>query len=646
MPPPRKAAAETAAREQAVEPPSPAAQPAGARLGLLCLTALGIVYGDIGTSPLYAIRECFYGPHGVQVTQANVLGVLSLIVWTLVVLVTLKYHVYVLRADNKGEGGILAMMALARGSGIGPRTQRAVLALGLFGAALLYGDGMLTPAISVVSAVEGLEVATPFFTPYVVPITIAILTGLFLFQSRGTRSVGMTFGPVILVWFLFLAATGAASIAREPAVLAAFDPAHAARFLLRNGWRGYLVLGAVFLVATGGEALYADLGHFSERPIQLDWFLVAGPALLLNYFGQGALLIRDPSTAYNPFYRMIPQWALYPTVAMATLATVIASQAVISGVFSLTRQAVQLGFLPRCRIVHTSSHEIGQIYIPAVNWLLFLATAALVMGFKRSSQLASAYGIAISVTMVITTMLAFIVSRHVWSWRLPAALLVTAAFLAADIAFLGANSVKVADGGWFPLIAAALMGSVFTTWKRGQDILAALQKEGSLPLAEFLAQIRSENILRVPGTAVFMSSTPGATPSALLHNLKHNKVLHAQNFFVTVQPEESPRFAEKERFHVQSLAPDSHAVVARYGFMEDPDVPAILSRLQARGFALNPATATYILSDNTLVTAGGKRMSAWRIHLFSFLYRNALRPTQFFRLPLNRVIEIGRQLQM
>ena len=440
------------------------------RLALLCLTALGVVYGDIGTSPLYAIRECFYGTHGVPVTSGNVLGVLSLIVWTLVILVTLKYHVYVLRADNHGEGGILAMMALARGSGVGALAQRAVLSLGLFGAALLYGDGMLTPAISVLSAIEGLEVATPIFSPYVVPITVAILIGLFLFQSLGTTRVGMVFGPVILVWFAFLALTGAWSISREPSVLAAFDPRHAFRFLAANGYKGYLVLGAVFLVATGGEALYADLGHFSERPIQLDWFCVAAPSLLLNYFGQGALLLRDPALADNPFYRMVPDWALYPAVVMASLATVIASQAVISGVFSLTRQAVQLGFLPRTRIIHTSSEEVGQIYIPSVNWLLLAATVTLVVGFRRSTNLASAYGIAISVTMIITTLLAYVVSRHCWGWRRSTALAVTGAFLAADLAFLGANSVKIVDGGWFPLLAAAVVAAVFTTWRLGQSI--------------------------------------------------------------------------------------------------------------------------------------------------------------------------------
>ncbi len=616
------------------------------RLALLSLTALGVVYGDIGTSPLYAIRECFYGAHGVPVSHDNVLGVLSLIVWTLVILVTIKYHVYIIRADNKGEGGILALMALARSCAISARVQKFVLALGLFGAALLYGDGMLTPAISVLSAVEGLEVATPFFTPYVIPITVGILTVLFLFQSRGTTKVGIVFGPIIMAWFAFLAVLGLVSIVKEPSVLAAFHPKYAMYFLLQNGLTGYLVMGAVFLVATGGEALYADLGHFSERSIQIDWFFIAGPALLLNYFGQGALLLRDAEAAHNPFYMLVPQWALYPTVALATMATVIASQAVISGVFSLTRQAVQLGFAPRARIIHTSSQEIGQIYIPSVNWVLLLATVALVIGFRRSTNLAAAYGVAVSVTMLITTLLAYIVSRHLWGWKLPAALGVSGAFLIADTAFFGANAVKIFQGGWFPLLVAAAVTMLFMTWRKGQDLLAMLQKETSLPLTQFVREAKEGGIARVPGTAIFLSGSTDITPSALLHNLKHNRILHQQNFFVTVQTEEVPRLLEGDRFKVESLSRDFHKVIIRYGFMEDPNIPAVLAAVQERGFDLNPHTATYILSDNTLVTSKHGRMASWRLHVFSFLYRNALKPTQFFRLPYNQVVEIGRQIQL
>ncbi|MBI4345544.1 MAG: potassium transporter Kup [Elusimicrobia bacterium] len=625
---------------------SSAQAPTGSRFALLCLTALGVVFGDIGTSPLYAIRECFHGAHALPVSSANVLGVLSLIVWTLVVLVSLKYVVYVLRANNRGEGGIMAMMALARGAKVGPWTQRAILSLGLFGAALLYGDGILTPAITVLSAVEGFEVATPVFTPYVVPITITILVGLFFFQSRGTTRVGIVFGPIILLWILALAASGAWNIARHPSVLWALSPWYAVKFLLENGFPGYLVLGSVFLVATGAEALYADLGHFSERPIRIGWFGLVMPALLLNYFGQGALLLDDPSTAYNPFFRMMPAWALYPSVVLAAAAASVASQAVISGVFSLTRQAVQLGYLPRTHIIHTSSQEVGQIYIPSVNWLLLVATVMLVVGSKRSTNLASAYGIAISVTMVITTSLAFIVSRQIWQWKLSSALAVTGAFLAADLAFLGANSVKIADGGWFPLTVAALVVAVFITWRNGQTILTALQREGSVPIQDFVAGVITERIARVDGFAVFMSSTPGITPSALLHNLKHNKVLHKQNIFVTVQTEDVPRVADQERFVADSFAPDFHILVVRYGFMEDPDVPAILGRLAPLGFKMDPMNTTYLLSYNTLMPSQSGRLSPWGFYLFSFLYRNELRPTQFFRLPYNQVIEIGRQIQV
>ncbi|MBI5244431.1 MAG: potassium transporter Kup [Elusimicrobia bacterium] len=630
------------AGENAVE------KPGAARLSLLCLTALGVVYGDIGTSPLYAIRECFNGPHGVAVTQGNVLGVLSLVFWTLVILVTLKYHVYVLRADNKGEGGILAMMALARRGETSRRMQKLILALGLFGAALLYGDGMITPAISVLSAVEGLEVATPLFAPYVIPITVGILIALFSIQRRGTTKVGLLFGPVIMVWFLFIAALGAAAVARNPTVLAAFDPVHAVRFLIENSLHGYLVLGAVFLVATGGEALYADLGHFNERAIQIDWFCLAGPCLLVNYFGQGALLLQDPTAADNPFYRLVPPLLLYPAVLLATAATVIASQAVISGVFSLSRQAVQLGYLLRLRIVHMSSHAMGQIYMPAVNWALAAATVALVLGFKRSTNLASAYGIAISMTMIITTLLAFIVSRHVWRWRLPAALAVTGSFLAADLAFFGANSAKVLDGGWLPLAAAIAVVTVFATWDKGRCLLAELQAECHLPLVRMAEEAERGGIARVPGTAAFLCGTPGGTPSALLHNLKHNKVLHEQNLFISVLTEDVPHVPEARRCEVSSAGRDFHQILIRYGFMEDPDIPEVISRMASNGFnlAVSPGRVTYILSDNTLVATHRGRLPPWRMMLFGFLYRNALKPTQFFHLPHNQVIEIGRQIQL
>lgn len=613
-------------------------------LPLLCLTAMGVVYGDIGTSPLYAMRECFFGPHGVPVTHDNVLGVLSLIVWALIIVVTLKYHVYVLRADNHGEGGILALMSLVRSDEQRGIRNGILVTLGLFGAALLYGDGMLTPAISVLSAIEGLEVATPVFAPFVVPLTVGILIGLFLLQRRGTAGVGVVFGPVILVWFLTLAVLGVANIARDPSVLSAVNPVHAVSFLWQMGITGYLVLGAVFLVATGGEALYADLGHFGEPPIQIDWFTVVGPSLLLNYFGQGALLLHDPAAAHNPFYRMAPGWALYPLVILAAMATVIASQAVISGVFSLTRQAVQLGFAPRVDIVHTSSREIGQIYIPGANWGLMFGTLALVLIFRTSSNLAAAYGVAVTTTMIITTLLAFVVARRLWGWSLPVALAVTAGFLVADLAFFGANIVKVTQGGWFPLLVGVGGFLLFSTWQKGRDLLAAQVNKTSLPLTAFVQDLQQSTITRVPGTAVFLNSAPHGTPIALLHNVKLNRILHAENIVVTVLTEEVPYVSAEQRLEVGHLGAGFSRLTVRYGFMEDPDIPAALAAATMLGIDVDPAQVTYILSNNTLIPSHGSGMSFLRRRLFAFLSRNALRPTQFFRLPTNRVVELGMQI--
>jgi len=616
-------------------------------LSVLCMTALGVVYGDIGTSPLYALRECFFGSHAVPVTQDNVLGVLSLIFWSLVIVVTLKYHVYVLRADNRGEGGILALLALVHSAIQGESRKKLVLvALGLFGAALLYGDGMITPAISVLSAIEGLKIATPLFEPYVIPITIVILIGLFLFQRQGTQGVGAVFGPVILIWFLTLAFLGLSNLLRHPSVLGAINPVHGIHFFLRNGFHGYLVLGAVFLVATGGEALYADLGHFGELPIQIDWFSLVGPSLLLNYFGQGALLLSNPEAARNPFYLMAPSWALYPLVILAAMATVIASQAVISGVFSLTRQAVQLGYAPRVNIVHTSSREIGQIYIPGANWGLMLATIALVIGFKSSTNLAAAYGVAVTTTMIITTILAYFVSRYLWGWKRSVALAVTGAFLIVDLAFFGANFVKVAQGGWFPLLIGLAVYILFATWKKGRELLASRLQQGMLPLEEFVKDVKSTGITRVPGTAIFLNSDPYGTPIALLHNIKHNRVLHEQNITVTIQSEEIPHVPSKERMHAEDLGENFYRVTLRYGFMEDPDVPSVLRRLSKNGLKIDPSTATYVLSRNTLVPTEKPGMALWRERLFVFLSRNASRPTEFFRLPPNRVVELGMQIEI
>jgi KUP system potassium uptake protein len=622
-----------------------ATPPRGKYLALMSLGALGIVYGDIGTSPLYAVRECLNPPHGVPALRENVFGVLSLIFWSLIVVVTLKYHVYVLRLDNRGEGGILALMGLIRLD----RQKRAAMrwmlgALGVFGAALLYGDGIITPAISVLSAIEGLSVATPFFDRFVVPITIAILLGLFLFQRHGTGRVGAVFGPVMLVWFSTLALLGISWIVREPAVLAAVNPAHAVRFFTHNGFHGFLVLGLVFLVATGGEALYADLGHFGERPIQVDWFFMVGPSLLLNYFGQGALVLRNPAAVDNPFYRLAPASLLYPLVILSTAATIIASQAVISGAFSLTRQAVQLGYLPRLQIDHTSSKEIGQIYISSVNWALAAATIALVIGFRSSSNLAAAYGVAVTTTMVITTGLAYFVSRD--RWGKPLALAVTIGFLFADLAFFSANMVKVAHGGWFPLLVAIAVFTVMTTWRTGRRILQDRIREGALSDELFLNDVLRRKPPRVAGTAVFMDRTVEGIPLALLHNLKHNKVLHEKVILLTVQTNEIPYVPDEEEMEFRELGQGLYRVILRYGFMESPDVPEALRRLDHPDLHFDESTTTFFLGRETLLATKRPGMAIWRERMFSWMTRNAQGAPLYFRLPPNRVVELGAQIEL
>jgi KUP system potassium uptake protein len=619
----------------------------GGHLAALCLTALGVVYGDIGTSPLYALRECFLGEHPEPVTQANVLGVLSLIFWALVIVVTLKYHVYVLRMDNKGEGGILALMSLLRPRRDPARGWRlAMIMLGIFGAALLYGDGMITPAISVLSAIEGLEVATPFFVPYVVPITAVILLVLFFFQRRGTASIGAVFGPIMVIWFSTIGLLGLGSVVRTPSVLAAVNPMHAAHFFVEHGIRGYLVLGAVFLVATGGEALYADLGHFGEKPIQINWFCFVAPSLLLNYFGQGALLLRNPSAVQNPFYHLVPAWGLYPMVVLATIATVIASQAVISGAFSLTRQAVQLGYFPRMDIIHTSAMEIGQIYIPGVNWILMVATIALVFGFERSTNMAAAYGVAVTSTMVITTFLAYQVARERFHWPTITALSVTVVFLAADLAFFGANIVKVPHGGWFPLLVAGIVFLLMTTWLRGRKILSERMMEGMLQMDLFLKDVKEHPPQRVPGTAVFLAGTQMRTPPTLLHNLKHNKILHTHIVLLTVVTEEQPRVPEKERYEVRELGEGFFRVVLHFGFMESADVPRALKKIDFPGLQFSSSETTYFLGKETILATSRPGMAIWRERLFALMARNARAATAFFNLPPNRVVELGSQIEI
>jgi KUP system potassium uptake protein len=626
----------------------PSAEPPGRRkLLTLSLAALGVVYGDIGTSPLYAIRECFYGEYGVPVDPINVLGVLSLIVWALIAVVSIKYLVFVIRADNHGEGGILALMAQVVPSQAPVRGAPWRLAvLGLFGAALLYGDGMITPAISVLSAIEGLEVATPLFQPYVVPVTIVILVALFVVQRRGTASVGAVFGPITLVWFIVLGALGLRAIVAEPSVLRALSPVYAALFFAHNGLDGALVLAAVFLVVTGTEALYADMGHFGRPPIRLAWFAVTLPALLLNYFGQGALLLADPEAAHNPFYRLAPSWALYPLVALATLATIIASQAVITGAFSLTRQAVQLGYCPRIPVTHTSSDEEGQIYVGPVNWMLMVACCGLVLGFGASTNLAAAYGMAVTTTMVITTILFYVLARRRWHWSRLTAGALAAAFLVIDLAFLGANVIKIEHGGWFPLLVALAVFTILSTWKRGRQVLGRRLREASLPLETFLEDVAKSKVVRVPGTAVFMTGDPEGTPHAMLHNLKHNHVVHEQVILLTVDTARAPYLMARERLDVQPLGQGFCRMVVHYGFMQDPNVPRALALASSETFPIDPMTTTYFVGREKLIPAGRSGMARWRERLFALLAQNSAGVTGFFRIPPNRVVELGTQIEL
>ncbi len=630
-------------------PPAPAkAAPRGRYLATLSLAALGIVYGDIGTSPLYAMREAFHGPHGMPVTEANVFGVLSLIFWSLVVVISIKYSAFVMRADNKGEGGILALMALIqRGRpklGHGPRGMVALL--GVFGATLMYGDSVITPAISVLSAVEGLGVAAPQLTHWVVPLTIGILFLLFWFQSHGTHRVGVVFGPIMVLWFATLAILGLVQIAARPEVLQAVLPHHAVRFFAAHGQGGLLVLGAVFLVVTGGEALYADMGHFGLRPIRMAWFGMVLPGLLLNYFGQGALLIADPATAQSPFFRLAPVWGLYPLIVLAAVAAIIASQAVISGAFSLSRQAMLLGYSPRLQVEHTSSREMGQIYMPGINWALMVVTVALVLGFRTSSNLAAAYGVAVASEMVLTTLLLFLLTREVWGWTRARAVALCGGFLVVDLAFLGANGLKIPHGGWFPLVVAAVLFLLMTTWHRGRAILAKRVAEKSLPIKLLMADLAAEPPHRVPGTAIYMYGNPQGTPPALMHNLVHNKVLHERVVFLTVLTEEVPHLPAAERVAVKRLGKGFTAVVARYGFMEDPDIHEILDACRAKGLDINVDATTFFLGRETLIATERPGMAVWREQLFAVMSRNALRATAFFRIPVTQVFEVGSQVEL
>jgi KUP system potassium uptake protein len=618
------------------------------RTPFLILAALGVVYGDIGTSPLYALRECFSGTHAIPVTSENVLGVLSLICWSLIVTVSIKYLLFVMRADNQGEGGILALVALVR-SKIGEQAHAILIAVGLFGAALLYGDGMITPAISVLSAVEGLGVATHVFEPFVVPITVAILVGLFLVQRHGTAGIGTIFGPIMIVWFTLIAVMAIPWIGRQPHVLTSINPVHAVTLLKHHGLSAFLTLGSVFLSVTGAEALYADMGHFGRRPIRIAWFSLVLPALLLNYFGQGALLLSHPETSEHPFFFLVPSWGLYPLVILATIATVIASQAVISGAFSLTQQAIQLGYSPRFDIMHTSSEEKGQVYIPEVNWMLMVATVGLVLGFRTSTNLAAAYGMAVTTTMVITTLLAFVVARERWGWSLGRALIITGLFLVWDLAFFGANIIKIEHGGWFPLLVALIVYAVMTTWHTGRRLVVKRLAESEVPLSTFFANIAAKPPVRVPGTGIFMTARPEGAPPILVHHLTHNKVLHQQVILLTVTPLDVPTVNPAESVTVEKLQNGFYRVVACFGFMDAPNVPMALARARESGLQWAEADTTYYLAHLTLLVHGQHGplgMMEWRDKLFAFMSRNARRATSFFQVPPDRVVEIGIQLEL
>ncbi len=618
-------------------------EPSGRYFMTLCLGALGVVYGDIGTSPLYAIRECFHPAHGLAVTTANVFGLLSLIFWSLMIVVTAKYLAYVLRADNRGEGGVLALMALALGASKNRLPAWGVIGLGLFGAALLYGDGMITPAISILGALEGLVIATTAFEDWVVPLTLVTLVILFLPQRFGTARVGAVFGPIMLVWFLVIALLGIGHIVAHPSVLLALSPHYGIGFVFSHGTTAFVVLGSVFLVVTGGEALYADMGHFGAKPIRFTWFVLAGPALLLNYFGQGALLIADPAAIENPFFLAAPRWALYPLVVLSVVAAVIASQAVISGAFSLTRQATMLGFWPRVQVQHTSAREIGQIYVPTINWMLMIATIALVLAFRTSSNLAAAYGIAVTTTMVITTLLAYVVARYQWGWGALPALVLTSVFVTIDLGFFGANALKISHGGWFPLLMGGCIFVLMTTWKRGRELLGQRIRTQIIPLEDFWELLRVELPARVPGAGVFMTSNAEGAPPALMQNFLLNRVVHQEVILLTILTTEQPRVLPNERVSVEDMKDGFKRVVARYGFMEQPDIPVLLTEHHIPSWPIEHCT--FFLGRETVLPAVGGGMARWRQHLFAFMTRNSQRAATFFNVPPDRVMEIGSQIR-
>lgn len=637
--------------------PEPREAPKGNYLFLLSLTALGVVFGDIGTSPLYALRECFHGPHAVALNEENVLGVLSLIFWSLVIIVSVKYVLFVLRADNHGEGGILSLSALATPIKPSGKTEKFfLLLLGIFGASLLYGDGAITPSISVLSALEGVTVAAPSVgldtdavSKFIVPGAVVVLFALFMLQRRGTAGIGRLFGPVMVLWFVVLAVLGISEISVNPMVLASLNPYWALDFFYLNGWQGFIIMGSVFLVVTGGEALYADMGHFGVRPIRLAWFALVLPSLMLNYFGQGALILSEKGEVLksNPFFNLAPSWGLVPLVILATMAAIIASQAVISGSFSLTMQAIQLGLLPRMKIYHTSSTEYGQIYLPVVNWMLMIGCIAIVLSFGTSSDLAAAYGVAVTSAMVITTFLFYFVARDRWNWGRVPTFLLCGFFIALELTFFGANILKFFAGGWFPLTLAAIVLVIMTTWKKGRSILTARIQKETEPLEEFLHRVEKQRLTRTSGTAVFMNGNATRTPPALALNIEHNHVLHERVIFVTVKTRPIPYVTHAERSKYEHLGNGFHKVKIYYGYMEDPNIPRELSALKNVGFRFKPNEATYFLGRETIVpTRKYAGMAMWREKLFAVFSRNAASATAYFSIPPDRVVELGAQIEI
>jgi KUP system potassium uptake protein len=617
----------------------------GKRFAALALAALGVVYGDIGTSPLYAVKEVFAGNHPIPVTVGNIYGSLSLFFWALVIVVSIKYVCFIMRADNRGEGGIMALIALALHTALDkPKQTRLIMIFGVLGAAMFYGDGMVTPAISVLSAVEGLEVITPAFKSFVIPITMVVLFVLFFVQRSGTAKVGAFFGPVMMLWFTVLALLGLHNIVEHPSILMAINPVYGIEFLLDNKAMSLIAMGNVVLAVTGAEALYADMGHFGRKPISRAWFAFVLPALVLNYFGQGALILAEPEAAKNPFFLSAPDWALIPLVALATLATVIASQAVISGAFSVTRQAMQLGFVPRMEVQHTSDKEQGQIYLPAVNWGLMVAVMILVLGFKSSNNLAAAYGIAVTGDMVITSILATVVVAKVWKWGWVRAGLLFACFLSVELVFLAANVLKIPDGGWFPLIAGMVVFVLMMTWKRGRQLLSARLQGERLELSMFLDSLASSMPTRVAGTSVFLNADPKGVPHALLHNLMHNKVLHERVVLLSVQFFDVPYVPDIDRVEVRQLKENFWSVIIQYGFKDEPDVPAALALCGDAGLEFSALETSYFIGRETLIPRLGSEMAFWREKIFVAMFRNAGSATAFFKIPSNRVVELGTQV--